>query len=1032
MEENLVHDTTALTLARARRLSAERLTPAIELGTVEVEITSRTLPGEPEPFADAVAGSFAPFELGAPWGPAWSTTWFRLRGSVPEEWRGRRVEIVVDLGFDADAGPGFQAEGLAFAADGRYLKGIEPRNQYITVVTDAEGGEAVDIYVEAAANPDIIAGAFRPTDLGDRLTAPDKPLYVLKRAALTTRDQEVQALVVDLDIVTGLIEQLAPTDPQRGRLTAALSRACDAILLNDVRGTAAAARAALAPALSGPAARSAHRVSAIGHAHIDSAWLWPTRETVRKVSRTFSNVLALMEDYPELLFVASSAQQYAWLRDRHPALFERVRERVAEGRFIPIGGMWVESDTNMPGGEALVRQFTQGTRFFREQFGVDSDVLWLPDSFGYTAALPQIARLAGMRSFVTQKLAWQPVNRFPHHTFEWEGIDGSRLLAHMPPVDSYLSELTPAELAYASRNHRDHHDSSSSIVPFGHGDGGGGPTALMMERARRQADLEGSPTVAIETPQQFFRTQVETQTDLPVWVGELYLEGHRGTYTSQAAMKRGNRRSEHLMREAELWSTLATVRAGADYPYDELDGLWQRVLLNQFHDILPGSSIAWVHREAREQYEGIAAEAEAVIERAITALAGVGDRATVFDAVAGSARPADPDAGANASLDAPVDATGHASETVASARGTSGLPSVTETADGTLIDNGALLVGVDRDGRIARARDLRADRELVPAGEELGGLAVHTDLPNAFDAWDLDEFYRATRRPLSSPTSVSVGVEDRTVVIDTEYHLGDSTLRRRATIAPDDPAIGFELAVDWQERETILKAEFPLDVKAESARSEIQFGYIDRPITNNTSWEAQKFEVSAHRWVHVGEPGYGVAIVNDSTYGHDFRRQVFGDGRPGVVARLSILRSPSFPDPAADRGEHVVRYRAVFGASVLDATDEGLRLNLGSRTVQGSGADVAALATASASARISAIKLADDRSGDVVVRLYEAAGQRSHVRVGLDASVVSVRQVDLHERPLDDGAVFEGSTLELDLAPFEIVTLRATRATLAS
>jgi hypothetical protein len=219
MEENLVHDTTALTLARARRLSAERLTPAIELGTVEVEITSRTLPGEPEPFADAVAGSFAPFELGAPWGPAWSTTWFRLRGSVPEEWRGRRVEIVVDLGFDADAGPGFQAEGLAFAADGRYLKGIEPRNQYITVVTDAEGGEAVDIYVEAAANPDIIAGAFRPTDLGDRLTAPDKPLYVLKRAALTTRDQEVQALVVDLDIVTGLIEQLAPTDPHRGPLT---------------------------------------------------------------------------------------------------------------------------------------------------------------------------------------------------------------------------------------------------------------------------------------------------------------------------------------------------------------------------------------------------------------------------------------------------------------------------------------------------------------------------------------------------------------------------------------------------------------------------------------------------------------------------------------------------------------------------------------------------------------------------------------------------------------------------------------------
>ena len=1007
-QENLVHDTTALTLARAKRLSVERLMPAIELGTSGLQVTSRTLPGEPEPFDAAVAGEFTHFQVGDPWGPAWSTTWFRLQGAVPPEWRGRRVEVAVDLGFDPGAGPGFQAEGLAFAADGRYLKGIEPRNQYVTVTADAEGGEAVDIYVEAAANPDIIAKAFLPTNLGDKRTAPDRPLYVLKRAMLTTRDPEVEAFVVDIDIVAGLIEQLAATDPLRARLTAALSRACDAIRLDDVRASVAAARALLAPALAGPAAPSAHRISAIGHAHIDSAWLWPTRETVRKVSRTFSNVLALMEQYPELLFVASSAQQYAWLQEHHPALFARVRERVAEGRFQPIGGMWVESDTNLPGGEGLVRQFTQGTRFFREAFGADSDVLWLPDSFGYTAALPQIARLAGMRYFVTQKLAWQPVNRFPHHTFVWEGIDGSRLLAHMPPVDSYLSELTPAELAHASRNHRDHHDSSASIVPFGHGDGGGGPTALMMERARRQADLEGSPAVTVEAPADFFRTRVETQSELPVWVGELYMEGHRGTYTSQAAMKRGNRRSEHLLREAELWSALASVRTGASYPYDELDDLWQRVLLNQFHDILPGSSIAWVHREAREQYDAILADGQAIVERAMRLLAGEGDRATVFDAVIGAA---------SAVVDGgPV--------------GDPQAPTVTETEEGTRVDNGSLQLIIDRDGRIVRVRDVAAGRDVVPAGEELGGLVVHTDLPNAFDAWDLDESYRSTRRPLGRPSSVTIGVEGSAVVVDTEQVVGASRIRRRATIVQGERAIGFDLSVNWQERETILKAEFPLDVKAESARSEIQFGYIDRPITTNTTWEAQKFEVSAHRWVHLGEPGYGVAIANDSTYGHDFRRKVFGDRqRPGVVARLSILRSPSFPDPAADRGEHTVRYRVVFGATVLDATDEGLRLNLPCREMIGSGAPVAPLARVSGSARISAIKLADDRTGDLIVRLYEAAGQRSRVVVDLDESVAEVRRVDLHELPLDGALTLtgEGRSVELDLGPFEIVTVRATR-----
>ncbi|RIJ10133.1 alpha-mannosidase, partial [Clavibacter michiganensis subsp. insidiosus] len=312
--------------------------------------------------------------------------------------------------------------------------------------------------------------------------------------------------------------------------------------------------------LAAPAHASAHRVTAVGHAHIDSAWLWPVRETRRKVARTFSNVLALMDEDPDFVFAASSAQQYAWLKEDHPELFERLRQRVAEGRFVPVGGMWVESDTNMPGGEALVRQLVQGKSFFLEEFGIDSREVWLPDSFGYTGALPQIVRGAGAEYFFTQKQSWNETNTMPHHTFLWEGIDGSRVFTHFPPVDSYNSDLSGEDLARAERQHAEKAVSNASIVPFGWGDGGGGPTREMVAAAHRTRDLEGSPRVELGTPLSFFDAARAEIRDPHVWSGEMYLEFHRGTYTSQARTKQGNRRSEHLLREAELWLATAAVR----------------------------------------------------------------------------------------------------------------------------------------------------------------------------------------------------------------------------------------------------------------------------------------------------------------------------------------------------------------------------------------------------------------------------------------------------------------------------------------
>jgi len=1024
---------------RARRVLTERVWPATETAVSPLDVAARALPGEPEPFDRATAGAFGPTRVGEPWGPAWTTTWFRVRGEVPTDWpRPRRtvgggdggdrfrVVAALDIGFDADAGPGFQCEGLVFDAAGQILKGIHPRNKTVPVT---EG--SVDLFVEAAANPDVAAAAFRPTSLGDGIAVDGPPLYRLKRADLVLVDSAVEALAYDLDVLIGWAERLPGDRRRRGLVLAALADALDALDLGDVAGTTDAARARLADVLAQHAEPSAHRIAAVGHAHIDTAWLWPTRETVRKCTRTFSNVIALQEDYPELRFACSQAQQYAWIEESQPDLFAAITKAVDRGAWIPAGGMWVESDTNMPGGEALVRQFVHGKRYFAERFGVDPQEVWLPDSFGYTAALPQIAKLAGYRWFLTQKLSWQPTNKFPHHTFWWEGIDGTRLFSHMPPVDNYLSELTAAELDHAVTNFAEHTGAATSLVPFGHGDGGGGPTALMMERARRQADLEGSPVIEHATPEEFFATAEAEYPDAPTWVGELYLEAHRGTYTSQAATKRGNRRSEHLLREAELWSAVASVRHGVPYPYEALDRIWKTVLLHQFHDILPGSSIAWVHREAADAYAKVAAELEEIVESALAVLAGDGSEPLAFNA-------APTRSGGVPALGAATPAGGDGPEVA-----------VTTDAGTTVLDNGVLRVTVDATGASPSVLDLRHGRELVVAGRRAGELVLHQDFPNAFDAWDLDEHYRGSSRTLEDVDELTVERGDdgaATVVVRRRF--GRSSAVQRTTLRPGSDAVDYETEVDWHEAERILKVTFPVDVRAEQAASEIQFGHVMRPTHDNTTWDAAKFETCAHRWVHVGEPGFGVAIANDATYGHDLHRLEAPSGspgastgtstvtslgtRPGTEVRLSLLRAPRYPDPEADQGTHRFAYQLVSGARIADAVDAGYRLNLPLRERLGS-APVAPLVTVSDAGGapesgivVESVKLAEDRSGDLVVRLYEALGARARARVSWDLEASGASVVDLLERELEPLADARTGA-DLELRPFQIVTLRIHR-----
>jgi alpha-mannosidase len=512
------------------------------------------------------------------------------------------------------------------------------------------------------------------------------------------------------------------------------------------------------------------------------------------------------------------------------------------------------------------------------------------------------------------------------------------------------------------------------------------------------------------SPTDFFERAQAAYPEPPVWSGELYLEFHRGTYTSQARTKRGNRRSEHLLREAELWSTAATVRTGAAYPYAELDEAWHTVLLLQFHDILPGSSIAWVYEVAEAHYERLNGVLTGLIETALAALAGAGDLALLANAGPYAGRGV---AALGASAAASVDDSGLSLET---------------HADGLTLQNRFVRVRFDGDGLIASLVDLVADRELVAPGERAGQLWIYRDTPAQWDAWDIDVHYQRHGSAITQVDTVESGQDAGTVWVEVTRTRGASRFVQRFALGADSPTLDITTTIDWHEREKLLKLAFPLDVHAERASSEIQFGHINRPTHSNTSWDTARFETSAHRWVHVGEPGYGVAVSNDSTYGHDITRTTRAGGGTTTLVRESLLRAPTFPDPHADQGSHTLRTALRVGSDLLDAVAEGYRLNVPPRPFTGARPVEPVLTVDNPAVVVEAVKLAEDRSGDVIVRLYEARGAQARATVTAGFPVGSVVQTDLLERETDAAALVsaEGGVARLALRPFQIVTLRLT------
>ena len=1036
----------SLRVGRIVRVLNEFVRPARRGRTEGLEVAAYHVHGEPVPAAAAFAAEYAPFGVGDPWGPAWDTTWFRLRGTIPGTWSGQEVHLGFAIGNAGETG--FGAEALLFR-HGESVQGLSPNHRSALISDRAEGGEVVELFVEAAANPPSPFGA-NPWPL--LMAEPHgRPLFTLAKADLHTVDPAFEAFFHDFRVAVELLFELPDTEPRQARLLAGLERACDLLILPDIRSSWPEVAPMVHALLGDRAAPASHRVSAVGHAHLDTAWLWPLRETVRKCARTFSTVLALMDRYPEYHFVVSQAQHLAWMRDHYPGLWSRLKVRIAEGRLEPTGSMWVEADCNIPSGESLVRQIVHGKRFYLDELGIETDDVWLPDVFGYSAALPQIMRLGGASRFLTQKLSWNQYNDMPHHSFYWEGIDGSRVFTHFPPADTYGGQMSVRELRYGVSNFRDHEHSNRSLYPFGHSDGGGGPTATMLESARRLQDSEGVPLITMEGPRRFFDQAEAELREGAVWAGELYLEHHRGTYTTQGAVKQGNRRGELALRDAELWSALVDGEA----PTEELHRAWEALLLHQFHDIIPGSGIHWVYEDTREAHVGVGRDAEAVTAASLSTLTGEID-------TSGTARPVvvwnslshgrtglvevDVETAPGAGVARGPDGATTALQPVAPGRAVflASVPAfgyrVYDLVDGQPsgdppradagprhLENDHLRVELDDQGLLVSVFDRIADREVLAVGGRGNLLQLHPDYPNFFDAWDIDAWYRRHVEDVTGVESIEV-VESGPVraAIRVARRFGASSIVQTISLTAGSAALDVDNEVDWHEQNRLLKVAFPVSVRSSRATYEIQYGHVERPTHANTSWEAARFEVCAHKWADYSEPGYGVALLNDCKYGYDIRHDVM---------RLSLLRSPNWPDPEADRGIHRFRYQLLPHAGDLrpaGVIDAGYDLNVPLRAMPttphpGHRPSVGSfLSVDTGHAVIEVVKPADGQPDGLVVRLYEAWGGRGPVTVTAPWPVGRATRTDLLERELAP-VESEGDRIHLDLRPFEIVTVKLER-----
>jgi len=973
-----------------------------------------------------------PIAEGEVWGQTWDSGYFHLKATVPASHAGKNLAAWLDLGGEALIYT-VSGEPLYALSNGSAFSESYSKDRY--ALGSFEEGRTIELFVEAAAN-----GLFGVTLApGPFQRKTDKPhgSYEARvvHASLCLFDENLWHLYLDMVHLITIFDLIDPDSVKAARVLHALFQAVQTYHEEPAR--AGLCRTILSVELAKHAVPSAMTTTVVGHSHIDTAWLWRLRETRRKVTRTYANQLDLIERYPGYVFGASAPQHHSWTKEEYPDLYRRIKKAVADGRWEPQGGMWVEADCNIPSGESLVRQFLHGKNFWRDEFGVDVRNCWIPDVFGYSASMPQIMKKAGVDYFLTQKISWSKFTVFPHTTFRWRGIDGSELVTHFPPESNYNSNADPEALMKAEKQFREKAYLDEFITLMGIGDGGGGPKEEHLERVLRSRDNECLPKANFGRADEFFQRLQPHAPELPVWVGELYLEYHRGTYTTQAKTKANNRRLEQEIRAVEA---LCSALPMADYPREELAGVVRTLLLHQFHDILPGSSIHAVYEDAELAYAEAFRTLDELKAKAAKKLCKPEPGAvTLFNCLSTPWHGAWtlPAALGNVSVS---DAGGHTlatqgegdRNTVALALpplsftvltfqpATSASASVGRTPQaGTLVlENTLVRYQFNSDGKLVEALDKNTGKQLLKAGSPGNVFSYYEDIAHNFDAWDIDYYFR--QQLLETARGVEAGVLVRGPVRDGlrfRLAVGSSTITQDVWLEHDSPNLKFDTAIVWHEEHKLLKVAFPLDTLAIDALCEIAYGYVKRPTHVNTDADFAKFEVCAHRWVGIGDETGGMALLNDSKYGHSVRDNSL---------ELTLLRSPLNPDPEADQGEHYFTYvLAPYHGALVESQVMAAAAALNRLPLQLAGrADGAMLPATWTGDGVSMEVLKKAEKDEAwVVRLVETRGRAAAGILGTRVKNATLCTTDLMEWNDGPGEEFS-SPRQIALKPFEIVTYK--------
>lgn len=911
-----------------RELSEQQWLEAIRIADWDVQATQYVLPGqytEERPFAGSEAFDLFPSKQG-------TTYMLRTSLSIPAAWSGERVGLIFASG----------GEGL-LRINGQSWQGLDRNHTFVTL--PAHLGKQLELEIE------LYDPIPEPVDPLNQQAVIQPPIRSINSMLVLVNDS-VQSLMYTVTVVQESTGLLPESDFRRVRLLEVLHETMDAFTAlsrEQVReGAAAQLEEQLKQRVREIGGSSEGLIHMVGQSHIDIAWLWPCRETVRKTSRTFSTVNALMDEYPEYRYAQSQPLLFEYLKKNDPGLYEKVKERVREGRFELVGGMWIEPDLNIPSGESLMRQMLYGQRFYQQEFGKRSYIEWLPDTFGYCASLPQILKHGGMRYFMTTKLNWNDTNQFPYDLFQWVGIDGTPMLSY---CNHGVNEDTrPKDIHEHWQSYREKAKHPEQMLLYGHGDGGGGVTREMLEYLDRAELMVGQPTSRYSSAEDFFAGISEADPTLPEWHGDLYLELHRGTYTTHGRNKRNNRKAEVLYREAELWAALAAPMLGEEKAcalQQNLHEGWKLILLNQFHDIIPGSAITESYVTSLQEYQEIMERGAASLAMGIEALAsgvkveGDGIPYVIFNSL-GWTRDAVVELSAAELAEAGLAVTDLRQITAAATDGTVVDVEVGADGDGSLgsllrirvkqvpalgystimlaVNQTAELVASAHDvtelgdqwdtayyavkfnerGEIISLFDKQAEREIVKSGERANQFHFFHDRPTLWDAWDIDPRYE------QQPAGDAVLLEKKVIssgkvadVLGFRWSLGQSIIEQELVLYHHDARIDFRTKVEWKEAHKLLKVGFPIAVNTSKATYEIPFGALERHTHRNTSWDQAQFEVCGHRFADVSEHGYGVSVLNDCKYGYDTQ---------GSTIRLSLLRAPRWPDLTADQGDHEFTY----------------------------------------------------------------------------------------------------------------------------